>query len=152
VFVAVPAVVHAPPVLVGGVITLQVPGLGKLIYYPSSNDFYASCTDDLHVKKPEHVDYRDVGNLRAKFCRKVAKANHGRKRGQGRPLGSLMAWLQQHHQHGDSASHIHGTYITHAMRVEGRRYLKTLAGAENLLCMEARKEDVDGHSEPEEFD
>jgi hypothetical protein len=152
VFVAVPAVVRAHRALVVGVITLEVPGLGKLMYYPSANDFYAVCTDDLHVKKPEHADYHDVENLKPKFCRKVAKASFGRKRGQGRPLGFLMSWLQQHHRHGDSTSHIHGTYVTYAMRIEGRNFLKTLAGCEQLFDREALKADVDGESEPEQFD
>ena len=70
--------------------------------------------------------------------------------GQGRPLGSLMLWLEMGHDL-DPEDHVdlNMRMFDRASRVATRERLSLEPGAEELFKLEADREHVDGLSEPE---
>lgn len=113
----------APEVLAGdnadrGVIHYAVPG-GYLRYYPSSRRFAAHC------EVPEHGT-----------CRRMKTANEGPAPAQGRPLGYLMAWLEDCN-YPSQQSHLHSTHsLSLEARQRGREVLKGFASARMLFEVE----------------
>ena len=110
-------------------IRVEVPGHGALIYYTSSNVIQAHCRRDGHSD-----------------CWRERTCAAGRRKGQGRPLGFLTAWLLQGAARISGQEHVHRSRATHAERVAGREHLATLEGSGQLFDKE--RERVDG--EPEE--
>ena len=90
--------------------TLHLP-VGELRFYPRTSEVHAFC------RNPRH----------APDCRKSRTTKGGRKRGQGRCLGYLVAWLHDHENHASRFAHTQAI-ITRAMREDGRRRLKEAEG------------------------
>ena len=118
-----------------------LPGLGY-IAWNKDDSFTAFCS--------RHTD-----------CTRSKVAHSGPKKGQGRPLGALFAWLSLTHQLGpapqepivDKASHQKGGWPLFADRLRGRRELRNLENGPFLLGSERPKNTAAGEgSEPEEFE
>ena len=95
-------------------------GIGRLCFYPNSNSFSAFC--------PKHVD-----------CRRSRTAKPGSSRGQGRPLGHLLAWLSQAADYPDHTEHVKFCLPSLENRQEGRRLLQTVPGWESFANYERPK-------------
>lgn len=108
---------------------------GTLAYYSKRNRFYAYCQEASHGKS----------------CRLERTAHAGKRKGQGRPVGLLMAWLQDGARHANQKDHVNSARgLGHAQRVAGRQHFETLASARELLMHEAGY--VDGvRGEPDEL-
>jgi len=126
---------------------VKVPHLGYIGFYanPKGGYFVAVCTHKDH-QGPNH-------------CKTSRVSYHGKKKGQGRPLGYLMCWLLQ------MAPDYHGARPRHrddhvkpdtvfkptlAARKAARAKLMLLDGAEDLASQEFGGPDV-SDPEPEEF-
>jgi len=73
----------------------ELPGDGGLLaYFPASQNFVAMCLQDDHGNDNERAS-----------CRRVRTAVPGRARGQGRPIGFLLAWLADS-SHASRDSHV----------------------------------------------
>ena len=122
-------------------VSLDVPG-GAITWYMSSNLCYAYC------------DHEDHGGRNA--CRKVRTMNPGRKMGQGKPLGFLLAWLWAGHEPECRAAGIHSreTHFSHCPSLEQRAgarvYLQGLPAGIVLLQKEGGNPNGD-LPEPVEF-
>lgn len=118
---AVPIAAPAPPVYVGGVISLVVPG-GELKFFPSSNEFYAICK-----ATPRHLP------------RCVLTRTRNERPGnpsQGRPLGLLMAFLKQGHMHDTKDAHKFMFDNSYQARLDARTELMGIEGSQELFRQE----------------
>ena len=111
----------------GNRIAIEVPGCGEIHYYRSTGQFVAFCRH----RKDRH----------ASDCRKSA-VGHLAKRGSGRPLGLLTAWLQRADEFEHKMGHVHLCIPTLAQRQSGRNLFASLEGSEEFLNSE--KERADG--------
>lgn len=110
-----------------------VPG-GHIAYYKKGDRFYGYCD------VPSH----------GKLCRIERTARAGRRKGQGRPLGLIMAWLACGGQHDTQKQHLNnGRWQSHADRVAARTALEQIGGSAELLQFEAGYKDGE-RGEPEE--
>lgn len=109
-------------------------GGGKINFY-RGGDFYAICSECDHGKR----------------CRKVRTAKYSKtKRGQGRPLGYLCAWLARGDEHSCAIEHkLLVGKIPYADREYFRALLHSVPGAQELFEYERKKLD-DEFEEPEE--
>ena len=102
---------------------------GEIRYYPVSRRFCAHC------ENPDHG-----------LCRIMKRSYAGAHSAQGRPLGFLMAWLQDCGQK-DHKDHLMLTInISWARRQQGRAALREVPGSEALFAQERARRD----GEPEE--
>lgn len=85
-------------------------GLGELHYYANTESMTAFC----HLRDTDH----------AHDCRKSMSANPVR-RGSGRPIGYLVAWLRLANQHTNRSSHVHSCVPTLRQRQEAREFFQT---------------------------
>lgn len=84
-------------------------------------------------------------------CRKTRTVNAGNRRGQGRPLGYLAAWLMHARRFPDQTAHaMRDASFTLAERQEARARLHGTVGTASLFHKE-RPRAVDEASEPESF-
>ena len=67
----------------------------------------------------------------------------------GRPLGYLMAWLQEHYLHATANEHNENAVCVYVDRRSGRDMLKAIPGSAALLSNEAPLDDGEA-SEPED--
>ena len=116
----------------GATIHLHIEPYGWLVYYESSNDFYAYCND------PDHRDGSSSSSNSAwnNACRKVRTANAGNRRFQGRPLGFLTFWLMQHCCHSTAKAHQKKFFHDTELRISGRNHLKSVPGSDALFKKE----------------
>ena len=116
----------------GDVVTFHLPdGMGSLIHYRSCDDFYAICGNRaLHGT-----------------CRKTQTSRAGRRPGQGRPLGLLVAWLRRWTCDCRDFHKLSLPLISHDDRVQAREWLEGLPGSAALLACE-RPRRADEASEP----
>ena len=113
------------------VLRLKVPG-GTLVYYEHTKDVTAYC--DRH---PE--------------CRKTRTTRPGNKRGQGRPLGFLLAWLGKAADYTNQSTHVHRCRVTLEDRRAGRMLLMLQEGWETLGNKERPQRADEAEEEPEHF-
>lgn len=109
-------------------------GPGSLTWYSKKNTFYAYCDDARHGGRGK--------------CRLNRTAASGNRRGQGRPLGFLAAWLLDHEAHADRLEHVAARPSREA-RVSARDFLKQLPEGSRFLAYERPERPDDGGSEPE---
>ena len=103
-------------------VEVSVPGVGKLRYYPHSQELQAVCDH------PDHSDCRMSRTTRS-FARSVKPQTV--RYGQGRPLGLLTCWLRAQFDHSDQQSHLHSFVHTAEARREARRWLYEQISAED---------------------
>ena len=114
-------------------------GLGCLRYYARRKTLVAVCT------RPEHQDCRIS---RATNASEFTTRN---LRGQGRPIGRLVSWLQQqgHADHPDSRRHIHARCASLQLRQEARAYFEGLPDGREFAERVERACRADEEAEPE---
>eukprot|EP00959_Pyramimonas_sp_CCMP1952_P032037 672253-Pyramimonas_sp.AAC.1 len=126
-------------------IVVLVPGLGRISYYDTFDRkyFVANCAD------PDHVCHLP--------CHTTRVSTPGHKKGQGRPLGWMMSWLER--QGGLAAAraatrhdHVHGGWRpTFEERRAARERLALLPGGLALIAEEFVPPGQDPGAEPIEF-
>lgn len=127
-----------PRVANDSMISVTVDDYGEIWWMPDLREFHAICrcnSHDPHKGKP---------------CMRVRTVDPGPKRGQGRPLGFLTAWLQAQHEYHTRWEHVHLCNPVLSSRKDGRRTLASFEGAEVLFSKE-RARDL-ANEEPEEPD
>eukprot|EP00971_Amphidinium_carterae_P291983 5796253-Amphidinium_carterae.3 len=133
-----PAAVRSTPVR--GVVASASAGIvcpeGKISYHESKRSFEAVCRLHKGCVLTRSADGRKV-------------KGHAEKVG-GRPLGFLMAWLEQAEHTSTKAEHWCTTTFnfTYAQRVVARQRLEGFTGATDLLQYEKRKQSVADPDEP----
>ena len=131
----------------GEITSLAIPGLGKIVYYESSG-FYAYCGCPLHNQEPAGDGLAARKELPCRKTR-IGKAAKGRK---GRPLGFLMAWLQEQVFHEHKEDHQAAFFGDLDQRREARQALHEVPGSEALFAQERLRTERGGNledSEPE---
>ena len=99
-------------------------GAGFLVYYAAGDVIQAHC------RVPGHGD-----------CRRQRTVTSGRRRGQGRPLGHLAAWLLAGDQFANQAAHQARTFVPSLeKRQEARELLAVAEGADELFKQENDEE------------
>ena len=93
--------------------------------------------------------YAVCGCKRHGSCVNTKTCNAGAKKGQGRPIGYLVAWLQAGCRHEGKDQHMPHE-VTHEDRVRARHFFYTLPGSIDFLNTERLPYDGEG-SEPEVF-
>ena len=115
-------------------ISVRVPewhGGGKIVYFPTSNKFWALCSK--HGCK----------------CRKSRTGAAGRIKAQGRPLGALLAWLLDGDSYVSEEDHkylLSFEQIPYETRCIAREMLAGTDGADGLFSKEGPENDNDGPS------
>ena len=112
------------------IIRLDVTG-GRLVYYAESQDLKVFCTNAGHLN-----------------CEKKRTVKPGGRKGQGRPIGFLLAWLACADSFEDARKHVHNCKPTLAQRKEARENFKTVSGWQALADKERERRVEEG--EPEE--
>ena len=109
-------------------VEIVIPGLGKIFYYPASGEFIAKC--DRHGCK---MTRRSHPTGAAAFALHPNPAK-------GRPLGLMMAWLEQGFRPGCDALELHRRpsefLIDHAVRAASRRRLAEIPGGLSFMLLE----------------
>ena len=101
----------------------------------------------------DHVDNGFIGYCGAHAgakCTSTRTANSGRKRGSGRPLGFMMAWMLSAHTFESKAEHKAAAVPSLEARKAARAFLRGIAGSAPMFEMEAPPE-AGAESEPEVF-
>ena len=109
----------------------EVSSFGELHYYHTSEQMVAFCP----LRSSSHPG-----------CRKQMTTNP-KKKGSGRPIGALVAWLRMSHEHGTKLSHVKSCTPTYQERVEARKFFEGLPGADSFAKYE-KKKGVNEDSEP----
>ena len=129
---------------------LRVPGVdGCIVWSETGNTINAHCERDCHVRRPDPV----LGTP-AQCCHTDrSRMASDRRRGQGRPVGLLIAWLQCQDKYVDKASHqAMKIFLAGKGGLERRRaaraWLKAQPGFEHVFALERPKRDGED-SEPE---
>ena len=104
-------------------LVLAVGGDGFLRYNITGNYMRAQC--------PMHDDC---------FRRRVLYAG---RLGQGRPIGSLVAWLKDAGSHSNKSSHVKAPLAPLAARIAARTYFATLPDAQTFLAKERNMTDAE---------
>ena len=117
---------------------LELPQGGRIVYYAHRNEFYAECPLRVHGH--------------GQLCRRArtSNANH-RRPAQGRPLGTLMAWLELSLEYETGDDHKTIFACTLQQRRAAREALKLIPGSQTLLAAERDKfpgEDSEPEGEP----
>ncbi len=113
--------------------TLVIPGVGEIRHNARLSFLRAHC--------PQH----------GLECRRQRQTTAGRRRGQGRPLGALICWLQEAGNHPTQAEHVASVTAGFAQRQAARQFLKTVPGSERFFTYErdATASDLGDGEEPE---
>lgn len=101
---------------------LQIEGLGELRYYLKTGVMSAVCS--------KHA---------AADCRRSSTTKPKTGKLSGRPLGHLMAWLQQQDSYDGQTAHVHTCRPSHSERAAAREYFSTLEHANTWLAYEKAK-------------
>ena len=133
----VPVAVRAPRAAragpAGDSVRVHIPGSGWLVYYEAIQAVQAVCGVDGHGD-----------------CRRQRTVVAGRKRGQGRCLGHLTAWLLAGRDFATRQAHQDQRSISLQARQDARQFLLGLEGAASLLEKE-RPTEAGEAEEPAEF-
>ena len=101
------------------------PDGSELHYYFLSGSMVAFC--------------RHRQDLHAQGCRESA-TTQPKRRGTGRPIGMLVAWLQACDQYEDKSSHVHSCMPSLDARKSAREFFNGLPGSASFSLYETRKE------------
>ena len=117
----------------------QLEGLGCLRYYARSQKLVAVCM------RPGHHDCR-IGRVTY-----ASEFTTNKFRGQGRPLGRLVSWLQQQNHEGlpDAQRHIHSSSATWEVRQAARTYFENLPKGREFAEKVERRQRAGEPAEPE---
>jgi len=96
-------------------------GLGELRFYHKTGLLAAACA--------EHA-YDD--------CRR-SSTTRPKARGSGRPIGHLVAWLQQQCNYDSQTTHVHTCRPSHSQRVAARTFFSSLPEAATWFAFEKAK-------------
>ena len=107
---------------------------GSIHFYRSNFSFEVVCADPRHGRR----------------CTRTRTSIPGRRPGQGRPLGYLVAWLADGREHDNREGHQTAKRFEYAMRALCRDVFSHAAGSELLLAEEREPEPGEGE-EPEHF-
>ena len=110
-------------------------GAGEIRYSLTGDYMRAFC--------PIHKDC-----VRQRSCRPHASATTALTAGQGRPLGALVAWLQQARRHRHRKDHIAAQTACHAERMEARTAFYLLEGGMDFANEHERPRREDEGEEP----
>ena len=120
---------------------VEIPGVGSISWSRSNGDFVASCC------VPNHGGISKCKKTRTSWA--PTERMKRTRRAQGRPLGHLMAWLQDQHNAAYVTQKQHHAFApSFEARARARAALKLRAGSADLFAAERPKEDDEG-SEPE---
>ena len=108
----------------------EVPGLGSLRYYYLTGSMTASCK--------HHDD----------DCRKSATCDPVSKKGSGRPIGHLVAWLQRCEEFESRREHVHTCRPTLEQRQSARSWFESLPGSSEFTQWEKKKQVESDPNEP----
>ena len=108
-------------------------GLGTLRYYRASSSMQAFCPWGRDVHETD--------------CRKSAGCNPA-KRGSGRPIGLLVAWLRAHSDFATKHEHVHTCKPSLQQRRDARAWFMQLRGASDFAEFEKPKADPNDDDEP----
>lgn len=121
-----------------GVADIRFPlerGAGEIRYSLTGDYMRAFC--------PIHKDC-----VRQRSCRAHASASTALTAGQGRPIGALVAWLQQARHHRQRKDHIAAQTASHAERMEARTAFYLLEGGMDFSNEYERPRREDEAEEP----
>lgn len=108
----------------------DVPGLGELRYYILTDTMTAVCS------------CHPGGE-----CRRSA-TTAPQRRGSGRPIGHLIAWLQQGHEYDSRNRHVHECRPSLSDRQAARRFFQGLPGSDEFSAFEKEKSSRTDPDEP----
>ena len=109
---------------------IQIPARGAL-RYNHRGFFRAVC------RHPRH------GNE----CQRQRQSDAGHWTGSGRPIGALLAWLEDADAYPSAEEHIASKTREFEKRLQARRRFAELPGADIFLNWERRPSERDGHAE-----
>ena len=112
----------------GNRVVMQVEDMGELHYYHNTKQMQAFC---------KHRTGRHSDN-----CRRGATTALVR-RGSGRPIGMLTAWLRQADSFDTKIEHVHCCLPSLTERQEARAYFQNLEGADVFLAFEKERQPGD---------
>lgn len=110
---------------------MEIAGLGELRYYHQTGMMAAACL--------KHSS-RD--------CRKSATARPKTIRHAGRPIGQLVAWLQQQSSYECQTTHVHTCLPSHSERIAAREFFSRLPHSAEWLGWEKTKRPGDPDEPP----
>ena len=110
-----------------GVMKIDIPGHGELVYYLELDAFQARCN------VPGHGD-----------CRRQRTAKAGNRPGQGRCIGLLISWLMQGDQYPNQRDHNHLCHPSLEQRQIARNLFEALESSSEFLEMERPKKENEG--------
>ena len=117
---------------------LKIGSHGELRYHPVMKVLTAVCNE------PDHDDCRRRRTVVASDSSRTKN-----QRGQGRPVGHLIAWLRAQGKHSSQHDHCHDFKCTRAERVAAREYLYTLPQGKEFADEVERPKRADEEDEPE---
>ena len=109
--------------------SLRIHGLGSLVYYFKSGEFYAYCHGEGHS-----IDQYG----RPCYCRKnrIGKKTKSETGPAGRPVGFRYTWMKEAVLHGDNDDHMENFLCDHGNRALLRDEFEGLPPASELLKWE----------------
>ena len=110
-----------------GVMKIDIPGHGELVYYLEMEAIQARCN------VPGHGD-----------CRKQRTTKQGNRPGQGRCIGLLTSWLMQGGQYPSQSEHNRSCHPSFEEREIARNLFETLEGSSEFLEVERPKRENEG--------
>ena len=84
-------------------------------------------------------------------CRRQRQTTAGRKYGSGRPIGALVAWLQDGVNHSTQAEHVACGTASFQKRKEAREFFVRQGGSDRFLAYEREAKAAEGGDEPRWF-
>ena len=113
--------------------TIQIWDYGELRYNPNTHTFRAHC------HHPKHMN-----------CSKQRTLRSGKRAGQGRPVGLLVAWLRDQANHDCHTSHSQYSAVAGKfdVRLKARQEFAALPNAAWWLSKERAKSADETHDEP----
>ena len=114
--------------------TIQVWSYGELRYNSNTNTIRAFCTCLAHSQP----------------CSKQRSLVAGKRKGQGRPIGYLVAWLRDQDSHASKEEHVwmSGVHKNFDLRLKAREDFSALPGARAWLDKERARTAEEPHEEP----
>ena len=105
----------------------------------------------LEVADIGHLRFNETGQFMRAQCPVHSECFRRRavyegRLGQGRPIGVLVAWLQEAKSHGTRAGHVASRVPNHARRRAAREYFQTLRDADKFLSLERKLTDEERRS------
>ena len=121
-------------------VRFQTP-IGNIVYYPRRGKTPAAMS--AFCTNPAHEDCRR--------SRTTEASSSALRPGQGRPLGSLYAWLQMGQEVGTREEHIKWTFPNLSARRQARAELMQLPGANGFSTHERQKREDEIEDEPQDI-